>query len=959
MASHIWIGGGPAIAQIDMITFPSDVAAGQVVNLVIGLKTLSVTLTGTTLSEIVTEVVAAWNASRIPEFAEVTAAIEVDSNGDEDGTMKLTADTAGKPFAVTVSIGSGNNEIQVITLSGTVATGGTFTLTFDGQTTGTIAYNASAATVETALEVLSNIGSGDATVSGSAGGPWTVEFTNALAATNVALMTINVSNLTGGVNEVQTISSPSNPSGGTFTLLFGGQATLAIAYDANVSTIQTALESLSTIPAGSVACAGGALPGTPVTVTFQDELASTDVALLVADASSLTGVTGGVTETTSGGSDLVDKVRNFWDFGTAVIATAADYKDKVAGLVSIDPISKSGWSRVAGGKIGYGLYTAGSADSGSISSSGFAVFAGGENFSVSAWVKFDSVGMGYDQIIMGAGNTSDAEWHLKLNYDNSFSFVRSGVPSDHVAKSTAMATANTWHHVVGVWDATNSFIRINVNGGAFVSVAAVSTANAQTSSYFKIGATFPAMIAASKMTGFIDGIGIFSDALTISEVQSLYNSGAGDDYPFPNTSENEVQTLTLSGSPSAGSVTVLYQGEGVDIPYDATAVEAETLLDTVTTIGSGNTNVTGGDWPGSALVVEFINDLAGTDVELLEIDTSALTLSVAETVKGVAAPTGSVATTVSPMTSITSTASEGPNHWDTSENWNTNTVPVTSDTVYISDIDNSILYGLNQSVVTLAALHVEQTFTGTIGLPRINTDGTDSYFEYRDTYLKIGATTLFIGDKEGDGSERLKIDLGTVQTTALITDSGDSPDGNTPAILVMGTHASNVININRGLLGVAYYPTEVSTVATLRQAFFDDAADDTNVYLGAGVTITDIVKTGGVLDINSATTTFKQTSGTTTVHAGVHAVLNILAGLLNYNSTGTLTAVNLSGDAVLVFDQDARPKTVTVIDKYTDDSEIYDESGSIASPVIDLNNCGDLSTLHMGQNFKVTIGVTT
>jgi len=81
--------------------------------------------------------------------------------------------------------------------------------------------------------------------------------------------------------------------------------------------------------------------------------------------------------------------------------------------------------------------------------------------------------------------------------------------------------------------------------------------------------------------------------------------------------------------------------------------------------------------------------------------------------------------------------------------------------------------------------------------------------------------------------------------------------------------------------------------------------------------------------------------------------------LLNYNSTGTLSAVNLSGDAVLVFDQDARPKTVTVIDKYTDASEIYDVSGSIADPVIDLNNCGDLSTLHMGQDFKVTIGATT
>lgn len=46
------------------------------------------------------------------------------------------------------------------------ATGGTFTLTFNGQTTASIAYNASAATIKTRLENLSNIDVGDVYVSG-------------------------------------------------------------------------------------------------------------------------------------------------------------------------------------------------------------------------------------------------------------------------------------------------------------------------------------------------------------------------------------------------------------------------------------------------------------------------------------------------------------------------------------------------------------------------------------------------------------------------------------------------------------------------------------------------------------------------------------------------------------------------------------------------------------------------
>lgn len=56
------------------------------------------------------------------------------------------------------------------------ASGGTFTLTFDGQTTGTIAWNASAATVQTALEALSNIAPGDINVVLNATSDWTVEF---------------------------------------------------------------------------------------------------------------------------------------------------------------------------------------------------------------------------------------------------------------------------------------------------------------------------------------------------------------------------------------------------------------------------------------------------------------------------------------------------------------------------------------------------------------------------------------------------------------------------------------------------------------------------------------------------------------------------------------------------------------------------------------------------------------
>ncbi len=80
----------------------------------------------------------------------------------------------------TVDPNSGlTSEEQTVTLAG-APSGGTFTLTFDGQTTAPIAYNAPVegpGSVAGALESLSTIGGADrAYVTGSVGGPYTVYF---------------------------------------------------------------------------------------------------------------------------------------------------------------------------------------------------------------------------------------------------------------------------------------------------------------------------------------------------------------------------------------------------------------------------------------------------------------------------------------------------------------------------------------------------------------------------------------------------------------------------------------------------------------------------------------------------------------------------------------------------------------------------------------------------------------
>ena len=117
---------------------------------------------------------------------------------------------------VTITAGSGatsaTNEVQTVTLIN-APTGGTFTLAFGANTTAGLAWNAAAATVQTALQGLASIGSGNATVSGSAGGPWTVTFVSGKAATNVAALVGNGSGLTGGVSEAFAVAASVASSG--------------------------------------------------------------------------------------------------------------------------------------------------------------------------------------------------------------------------------------------------------------------------------------------------------------------------------------------------------------------------------------------------------------------------------------------------------------------------------------------------------------------------------------------------------------------------------------------------------------------------------------------------------------------------------------------------------------------------------------------------------------------------
>lgn len=180
--------------------------------------------------------------------------------GQEMKQLELSWDDVGD-----AAVGAPINEIQQFVIQ---ATGGTYTISFDGQTTGAINHNASISTIITALEALSNIAPGDVVNYSSSddvpNNKYTraIQFAGVYAGVNVSQITINDGSLT--VYETNTIKNikiyeeiQGDITGGTFVLRFAdhplpAQDTSPISVFATVAEVDTALEALSSIPANEV-----------------------------------------------------------------------------------------------------------------------------------------------------------------------------------------------------------------------------------------------------------------------------------------------------------------------------------------------------------------------------------------------------------------------------------------------------------------------------------------------------------------------------------------------------------------------------------------------------------------------------------------------------------------------------------------------------------------------------------
>ncbi|MCB1968127.1 MAG: hypothetical protein KDI64_19365, partial [Candidatus Accumulibacter sp.] len=188
--------------------------------------------------------------------------------------------------ATTVTDGVGVNEQQRITHDGTK---GSFTLSLNAETTAPIAWDAAAADVKAALELLASIGPDNVAVTSSAAGTYDITFQNSLQGDNLDALTFDATALkladgsaaalsvqtlvdgdTGHVEEVQQFYHDAD--WGAFVLTFQGETTAPIAYDASAAQVQTALEGLAPIHPGDIAVAGTGTQNNPWVVTFVNRI---------------------------------------------------------------------------------------------------------------------------------------------------------------------------------------------------------------------------------------------------------------------------------------------------------------------------------------------------------------------------------------------------------------------------------------------------------------------------------------------------------------------------------------------------------------------------------------------------------------------------------------------------------------------------------------------------------------
>lgn len=161
-------------------------------------------------------------------------------------------------------------------------------------------------------------------------------------------------------------------------------------------------------------------------------------------------------------------------------------------------------------------------------------FAGG-NCSMNFWFKVQTeIASGTWSLYYLSMETSQTRYRIEYNYGGgtrNITWYRStpgnGGSDKSVAYNVTLGTAG-WHMLTYTYDGTT--LRGYVDGVQQATVAASGSGSLTVGNSFTVGAYSGG--ASGHPSSYVDEGGIWSRALTSTEITSLYNGGAGFQYPF-------------------------------------------------------------------------------------------------------------------------------------------------------------------------------------------------------------------------------------------------------------------------------------------------------------------------------------------------------------------------------------------------------------------------------------------
>jgi len=154
------------------------------------------------------------------------------------------------------------------------------------------------------------------------------------------------------------------------------------------------------------------------------------------------------------------------------------------------------------------------------------------NFSFGCWFKRDSTtGSANVMAKWSGGGTDRRSYDFQLSTSGVIRLYKSedGISSDLVVSSQTYS-AGTWHFAVCVFDFTNSLFKMSIDGNPFDTGALGSSIYQNVVDDFLIGAYYNTGAISLPFDGNIDGAFFYDKALSLAEIQAIYNSGSGIAY---------------------------------------------------------------------------------------------------------------------------------------------------------------------------------------------------------------------------------------------------------------------------------------------------------------------------------------------------------------------------------------------------------------------------------------------